>query len=116
MLSEFDLQCQELRTRIARARRRLDLRARHVLDTTTPWSALKSAAESGSWKWWAGALAVGLAGWWWARGPRLTEAWVRQLLGTTVARALRHVTRRLRILARQSQRARRAAAREADHG
>ena len=35
MLNEFDSQCQELRTRIARSRRRLDRRARDLTHNVT---------------------------------------------------------------------------------
>lgn len=113
MLNEFDAQCQELRTRIARSRRRLDRRARDVSDDVTRWLPFSSVAGRRSWKWWAGALAVGVAISWWSRPPRLVEVWRRQFLGTTLARGLDQLTRRLRVMAWQSRRARREAAQEA---
>ena len=61
MLNEFDAQCQELRTRIARSRRRLDRRARDLTDDVTQLFPFSSAAGHGSWKVWAGMLAAGLA-------------------------------------------------------
>ena len=112
MLNEFDAQCQDLRTRIARSRRRLDRRARDLTNDVTQMLPFSSAAGHGSWKVWAGMLAVGLALSRWSQ-PRLVDYVRRQFLGTALARGLDQLTRRLRVMAWQSRRARRAAAREA---
>jgi hypothetical protein len=112
MLNQFDAQCQELRTRIARSRRRLDRRARQLTNDVTQLLPFSSATGHGAWKWWAGLLAAGLALSRWNQ-PGLVDYLRRQFLGTAFARGLDQLTRRLRVMAWQSRRARRAAAREA---
>jgi hypothetical protein len=112
MLNEFDAQCQELRTRIARSRRRFDRRARDLTNDVTQLLPFSSAAGYGSWKVWAGMLAAGLALSRWTQLPFVGDL-RRQFLGTAVARGLDQLTRRLRVIAWQSRRARRQAAREA---
>ena len=114
MLRDFDTQCQELRSRIARSRRRLDRRTRDLTGDVTQLFPFVSAAGHGSWKMWAGMLALGLALSRWSE-PRLVDYVRRQLLGTALARGFDQVTRRLRVMAWQSRRARRAATREAPH-
>ena len=116
MLNKFDSHCQDLRIRIARSRRRLDRHARDMRGDVTQLLPFPSITRLGSWKWWAGALAVGLVLSWWTHPPRLVEGWRRQFLGTTLARGLDQLTRRLRVMAWQSRRARRAAEEEMSDG
>jgi hypothetical protein len=113
MRNKFDAQCQDLRTRIARSRRRLDRRAQDAAGNMMQMLPFPSLTGRGSRKWWVGALAVAVVLSWWSRPPRLVETWRRQFLGTTLARGLDQLTRRLRVMAWQSRRARRAAAEEA---
>ncbi|MHB8861794.1 MAG: hypothetical protein ACYC6N_05280 [Pirellulaceae bacterium] len=103
MLSEFDLQCLELRTRIARSRRRLDCQARAASQTVTRLFPFMTVS-SRSWKSWLGLLAAGFALTRWHRPPRLVQSWGRQLFGTFLADGLDQLTRRLRVLAWQSRR------------
>lgn len=112
MPNDFDVQCQELRARIARSRRRLD---RHVHGFAQA-SPVSLASGSRTWIWWAGALAVGLALSRWHDPPRFVESWRRQLLGTGLAHGLQQLARRVRVMAWQSRRARRAAAEETHDG
>jgi hypothetical protein len=109
MLNQFDSQCLELRTRIARSRRRLDRHARDLTHEVTRVFSFFSVTRRGSWKLWAGMLAAGLALSRWSQPPRLVDFWRRQLLGTALARGLDHLARRLRVMAWQSRRARREA-------
>ena len=113
MINEFDSQCLELRTRIARSRRRLDRHARDLTHNVTQVLPFSSVTRRGSWKLWAGMLAAGLALSRWSQPPQLVDSWRRQFLGTALVRGLDHLARRLRVMAWQSQRARREASVEA---
>jgi len=112
MRDAFDAQCLELRTRIARSRRRVDRGARDLIHDVAGWVALPfvSRPRRGYWMLGAGILAAGLALSQWSRLRILADV-RRQLLGTAVARGLDQLTRRLRVMAWQSRRARRAATR-----
>ncbi len=104
MLSEFDRQCLELRTRIARSRRRLDRQARAASYDVTRLLPFSTTAPDGSWKTWASLLAAGFALTRWHIPSRLVESWRHQLFGTFMAGGLDQLTRRLRVLAWQSRR------------
>ena len=104
MLSEFDRQCLELRTRIARSRLRLDRQTRAASHDVTQLLPFSTTAPGGSWKTFAGLLAAGFMLTRWHNPPRLLRSWRRQLFGTFVDGGLDQLTRRLRVLAWQSRR------------
>ncbi|MHB8970788.1 MAG: hypothetical protein ACYC3X_15990 [Pirellulaceae bacterium] len=104
MLTEFDRQCLELRTRIARSRLRLDRQARAASFDVTRLLPFSATVPGGSWATFAGLLAAGLALTRWRNPPRLLASWRRQLFSTFITGGLDQLTRHLRVLARQSRR------------
>jgi hypothetical protein len=104
MFGEFDRQCLELRTRIARSRLRLDRLARAASHDVTQLLPFHMTGPGASWKTWLGLLAAGVAFAHGSRPPRLLATWRRQLFGTLLDSGLNQLTRRLRVLAWQSRR------------
>ena len=104
MPSPLETQCQQLRTQIARSRRRLDRHARELVSSTTRLVSVERIASRGTGRWWLIALAASVALSRWGFGAESITRWRQQLLGQTVSRWLDRFVRRARVAAWQFRR------------
>ena len=115
MLSQVENQTQQLRTRIARSRRRLDRRAQKLsMDARQLFSAGSLAKLVGNRSWLA-SLVVGVVIWRWLFGNRSPESRPQSLIGNAAFSWLHRLVRRLRVLAWQSRRSPTRASTESGH-
>ena len=100
----METQSQQLRTQIARSRRRLDRHARQLLSSTTQLVSVERLASRGNGRWWLIALAASIAMSRWSFGAESINRWRQQLLGQTFSRWLALLVRRVRVAAWQFRR------------
>lgn len=106
MLSQFEQQCFELRTRIARSRLRMDRHVRAAGKDIVQLLPFAAPSATRAWTQWIGMFLTGLAFSRWKNPPRLVSTWREQVWGTLLSDGFSQLSRRLFVLARQAHRRR----------
>ena len=104
MPASMDTQRQQLRTQIARSRRRLDRHAHELVSGTTRLVSVERSPAGGAGRWWLIALAASVALARFGFHTPSVARWRQQLLGQTVSRWLDQLVRRVRVAAWQFRR------------